>query len=369
MALHLLTTLNMQLSPKNKLHIAICHVQVPFIHGGAEVLVNELILKLKDKGHTVELIQIPFQWQPHHEIIKNAAVWRMIDIDTEKYTGRKIDLVICTKFPAYLVKHPNKVVWLFHQFRDAYDLNNSNYSLANGSEGVAVKNLIREMDNRFIPEARKIYTISKNVSNRLSKFNKINSEVIYPGLKNEEKYHCNEYGSFVLCVSRINKIKRPEILLKSIKHVKNKDIKYIFVGKDEGGYLDELKRQAHNDNVEERIEFKADFISDEELRSLYANALTCVFCPYDEDYGYVTLESFFSKKPVITTSDSGGPLEFVEHKKNGYVLAPNDYTEIAASIDALADNRALAQKMGEAGYEKVKDITWDNAINMILNEQ
>ena len=31
-----------------------------------------------------------------------------------------------------------------------------------------------------------------------------------------------------------------------------------------------------------------------------------VFAPFDEDYGYVTLEAFEARKPVVTASDSGG---------------------------------------------------------------
>ena len=40
-------------------------------------------------------------------------------------------------------------------------------------------------------------------------------------------------------------------------------------------------------------------------------ALGVIFPPLDEDYGYVTLEAMLAAKPVITCTDSGGPLEFV----------------------------------------------------------
>ena len=47
-----------------------------------------------------------------------------------------------------------------------------------------------------------------------------------------------------------------------------------------------------------------------------------VFAPFDEDYGYVTLESFLAHKPVITTPDAGGPLEFVRDDDNGLICEP-----------------------------------------------
>lgn len=353
-------------TPKN---IAICHVQVPFIRGGAEVLVDELTKNLKDRGHNVDVIRIPFQWNPQEKIIENAMIWRMLDIDVSNILGRPIDMVICTKFPAYLVNHPNKVLWLFHQYREAYELCETHYNSFNTEDGKRIKSVIRDLDNRFIPEADKVFTISKNVSNRLKKYNKIDSTPIYPGLKNAEDYYCGKFDDYVLFVSRMTAIKRPEILIKSIKYVKDKSLKFIFVGKDECGYLNVLMDMVKEEGVEDRVIFKSNYIPEKELLALYANALSVVFTPYDEDYGYITLEAFSSSKPVITTTDSGGPLEFVKHGKNGFVLKPKDFKGIAKHIDIFAKDREKAKKMGLKGCETVKDITWDNAISKLLNEE
>lgn len=357
----------MPLSQKNKLNIAICHVQVPFIRGGAEILVEELTKQLQQRGHKVEIIKIPFLDNAPEKIIENTLVWRMIDIDSSYATGEKIDLVICTKFPAYLINHPNKIVWLFHQYRQAYELSDSQYS----NQSDAAKNaheLIKKIDNDFLPQAKRIFTISKNVSKRLKKYNNIESEAVYPGLKNEDKYYCKEFKKYVLFVSRITSIKRPELLIKSIKHVKDQNLKYIFVGKEEGGHLEFLKKLAKEENVEDKIEFKSNYISEEELLELYANCLAVFYAPYEEDYGYITIESFYSKKPVITTTDSGGPLEFVTNGKNGFITKPDNFKAIAKHIDELSSNTNLAKKMGEEGFNTVKDITWEKALNSLLND-
>jgi len=359
----------MQSSPKNKKNIAICHVQVPFIRGGAEVLVTELKKQLEKQGHNVDIISIPFKWYPAEKIIESSLLWRMADIDVSEALGKPIDLVICTKFPSYLIKHPNKILWLFHQYRQAYELDNTEFKDDFSSEeNKAIRDLIIEMDNKFIPEAKKIFTISKNVSNRLKKYNNINSTHIYPPLKNAGEYYCNDFKKYILFVSRISTIKRQEMLIRSIKYIKDKSINFIFVGKDEAWYLKELKRIIKDEGVEDRIEFKCNYIPDKELLDLYANALAVAFFPYDEDYGYVTLEAFFSKKPVITCSDSGGVLEFVEHGKNGFIVKPNDHKKIAAHIDELSENQELAKKLGNEGYESIKHINWNKAINQILDE-
>src|SRR5262249_11466851 len=84
----------------------------------------------------------------------------------------------------------------------------------------------------------------------------------------------------------------------------------------------------------------------------------------DEDYGYVTLEGFLARKPVVTTSDAGGPLEFVEDDVNGFIVEP-DAEPIAAAIARLARDPARAKSLGEAGYDRARSITWDGAIDRL----
>ena len=64
--------------------------------------------------------------------------------------------------------------------------------------------------------------------------------------------------------------------------------------------------EAPDEGVAARVRFLGE-IDDDTLIELYANALAVVYPPFDEDFGYVTLEAFLSKKPVITTSDAGEP--------------------------------------------------------------
>ena len=62
---------------------------------------------------------MPFKWYPGERVLTHAFLWRLVDL-TES-DGRTIDRVIATKFPAYCVRHPTKVAWVLHQFRQAYD--------------------------------------------------------------------------------------------------------------------------------------------------------------------------------------------------------------------------------------------------------
>ena len=113
-----------------------------------------------------------------------------------------------------------------------------------------------------------------------------------------------------------------------------------------------------------RVRFEGE-VSDEALLDLYAGALGVIFPPYDEDFGYVTLEAFLARKPVITCTDSGGPTEFVDDGVNGRVCEPSAEA-IAVAINQFAGKRALAASMGEAGRAVAARITWDGVVEKLV---
>ncbi|MCD4678018.1 MAG: hypothetical protein K8S18_18800, partial [Desulfobacula sp.] len=231
--------------------IAICAAQVPFVKGGAEILSEELYTELFNRDFEVEYVNIPIKWYPPKELLKNSLVWRFIDL-TEA-DGEKIDLLICTKFPSYLVKHNNKVVWLFHQHRPAYDLYHTEFNDLNDyTEGEAVKNKIIKIANITLNEATKIFTISKLVSDRLKKYNNIKSEVLYPPPKNMDKFYNSEYGDYVLYPSRLDLKKRQHLLIEAMSFVKS-DVKCKIVGVGNAGqfYMDLVEKY----NLCNKIEF------------------------------------------------------------------------------------------------------------------
>jgi glycosyltransferase involved in cell wall biosynthesis len=106
-------------------------------------------------------------------------------------------------------------------------------------------------------------------------------------------------------------------------------------------------------------------VSDDDLLTLYATCGAVVFPPADEDYGYIALEAFLSKKPVVTCTDSGGPLEFVVDGENGRVVAPDPAALGSAVADLLA-NPERFRGLGERGFERVRGISWANAVRALL---
>jgi len=344
------------------LRICLCGAQVPFVRGGAEKLIDSLKLQLEKRKHLVDIVQLPFKWYPNKEVINNCLAWRLLDLSES--SGQPINLVIGTKFPSYLIRHPKKIIWLVHQFRQVYDFYGSPYS---GFQDNLLDNELREkiiqLDTQALKEARRVFTISENVQKRCSKYNGIEAEVLYPPLDNPEEYYHKGFGDYILSVSRLEEDKRVDLLLKALSKTSS-SVKAFIVGTGtQKQKLIELKDRL---GLANRVTF-LDYISREELLKLYAGCFAVCFCPLDEDYGYVTLEAFQSKKPIITVTDSGGVLEFVIQGENGLICRPSPKA-IASRIENLYKDRKLCRKLGEKGFESIQHITWENTINQLLSE-
>jgi glycosyltransferase involved in cell wall biosynthesis len=128
---------------------------------------------------------------------------------------------------------------------------------------------------------------------------------------------------------------------------------------DSKKYQNELKAMIRKYELHERVKLLGR-ISVEEKLNLYARALAVLFIPYDEDYGFITLEAGYAQKPVITCRDSGGPLEFIRDKETGLVCEPDSQT-IADAIEVLVGDRARARRLGQQASEHVKtmNLSWD----------
>lgn len=344
--------------------IAIATVQVPFITGGAELHAKMLKDELVKRGHQAEIVTIPFKWYPPETVVNCMMMGRMVDLS--EVNGEKIDKVIALKFPAFYVKHEQKVLWLEHQHRQAYDLWGTPYGDIDKMEkGEALRKLIMESDRKYISEARHIYVIAENTARRLEKYNGIHSEVLYHPPLNYEKLFCAEYGDFVFYASRIDPMKRQRVLAEAMKYTKTK-VKAVIAGTGSEREIEYIETLIKKNHLENKVQLTG-FLSEEEKIAYYANCLGVYFGAYDEDYGYITLESFFSKKPIIVHQDAGGPLEFVQDGVNGHV-AEEDPRKVAALIDAWYLDREAAKRMGERGYRLMqeKHIDWDYVVSKLL---
>ncbi|PYR94839.1 MAG: glycosyl transferase family 1 [Acidobacteria bacterium] len=341
--------------------VLVCEAQVPFVHGGAEVHVRELTRELTARGYLAELVSIPFKWYPKEEILPHAAAWRLIDLSESN--GRPVDLVIASKFPTYFVRHPNKVAWLIHQYRAAYELCGTVYSdFGHNERDVGLRDTLVQLDTQMLGECRRLFANARNTANRVTKFNGLPAEPLYHPPRLASRLEAGIYGDYVLSVGRIESVKRVDLLVSAMAHV-DRPIRLIVAG--DGTQRPNVERLAAELGVSDRVDFLGT-VDDDALVTLYRDTLAVVYPPFDEDFGYVTLEAFLARKPVVTATDSGGPIEFVVDGVNGFV-SPPEPAPIAAAINALASDRRRAAALGDAGYTRARQITWDGVIEKLVS--
>src|SRR6478736_6670132 len=192
--------------------VVVCEAQVPFVEGGAEIHVRGLVDQLRSRGYLVERVALPFKWYPKQEILPHAAAWRLLDLSESN--GRPIDLVIAAKFPTYFARHPNKVAWLIHQYRAAYELCGTVYSdFGHNEADLGLRDTLIRLDTEMLGECRRIFANAANTASRVRKYNGLAAEALYHPPRLASRLEAGAYGSYVLSVGRIESVKRVDLLV------------------------------------------------------------------------------------------------------------------------------------------------------------
>ena len=340
------------------MRIAVCRPQVPFERGGAEIFTDQLVAELRERGHEAEVVTVPFKWYPGERVLTQALLWRLADLS--EADGRRIDLVVATKFPSYCVRHPNKVVWLLHQFRQAYELDRTELGqFSESARDRALRRAVHRLDQTCLGEAQRVFATSQNVAERLERSTGIVADVM-PHPPQALAYRCDEYGDFVLSVGRLDRAKRVDLMIEAL--ASDETLRGVVAG--EGPDRSRLEELARSKGLDRRITFSGR-VSEGELTDLYARCLAVYYAPVDEDFGMVPFEAFLAEKPVITTADAGGPLEVVADRSTGLVCEPRPLA-VAEACAWLRDHVEDARAWGKAGRGVAEQVTWDKAIERLL---
>jgi glycosyltransferase involved in cell wall biosynthesis len=341
------------------MRIAVCAPQVPFERGGTEILAETLATQLRKRGHEVEDVRVPFKWYPAARALREALLWRLLDL--EEAQKCPIDLVIATKFPSYAIRHTNKVIWLVHQFRQAYELDRPDFGqFGEDPFDRATVRGIHRLDRMVLGEARRLFAISKNVADRLSHSVGLTAEVLPPPAPQLAYQTSEEAGEFILSVGRLDRVKRVDLLLEAA--ALDSSLRIVVAG--EGPDRGRLERLSGERRLDGRVTF-AGRVTDKELAELYSRCLAVFYAPFDEDFGFVPYEAFLSEKPVVTTRDAGGPLEVVVDGENGLVCEPIP-AAVAAACSWLAANPDRARACGRSGRRVAERVTWDAVVDRLV---
>ncbi|MFN8223068.1 MAG: glycosyltransferase family 4 protein [Gaiellales bacterium] len=341
------------------MRIAVCRPQVPFAHGGAEIFTDTLVGELRDRGHEADVVSIPFKWYPGSRVLSQALLWRLLDLT--EVDGRLVDLVVATKFPSYVVRHPEKRVWLVHQFRQAYELDRTELGQFDESpEARATRRKVHDLDRVALGEATRLFAISDNVAGRLERSTGLIAETLRHPPQSLD-YRCESYDGFVLSASRLDRAKRLDVLVEAAALDPALEVVLVSDGPDRA----RLESLARSHGLDGRVRFEGR-VSGDRLAELYARCGSVFYAPVDEDYGLGPYESFLSEKPVITAPDAGGPLDVVHDHETGLVVAAEPRA-VADAAAWLRGHPGEAAAMGRRGRTLAEKITWDDTIARLLS--
>lgn len=347
---------------KNRKRIAVITSDVLFVKGGHLTIAHSTLQALKKYGYDADLILTP--QNRFGRQFRAYLATRFIDVE-EDGLGRRIHQVISFRFPSFAVKHPFHVCWLNHRMREYYDLweiLTSQLGLKGKIKETLRRKLIHVLDTYLLKHnVTRLFALSRTIQERLKKWGNIKSEVLYPPPP-QRNYQTDSYQNFIFSISRLQKLKRIDLLIDAFRYVKNKELKAVIIG--EGPEQKNLSLKIQENNLEKKVLLLGP-TDEKTVLGHYARCLAVFFSPLREDYGLVTGEAFSSRKAVITTSDSGGPAELIRNGETGFVLEPNPKI-IAEKMDELVENKNLAERMGEKACEFISRLTWEETIKKLI---
>jgi glycosyltransferase involved in cell wall biosynthesis len=298
--------------------ILVVNSMAPFVWGGAEELASHLIANLRRMGYEADLHRIPFQWEPYSALPVEMARMKALRLNDA-------DRVISMKFPVYLLNADRHSTWLIHQYRQAYDLRDTPFSnIPNTEEGRKVCELIAASDSQALATRDRLFTISSEVSARLSEHNGIEAPPLRAPINDPELFGGGAYEHYILAPGRINASKRQSLLIEAFKYL-GSDARLIIAGPPETDQDATLLRQLVEENgLADRVKLDLRFLPRKDLAAYVNNCRAVAYLPYREDsYGYVTMEAFEAGKPVITVQDAGELLDIVKDDRTGRVVDPS----------------------------------------------
>jgi glycosyltransferase involved in cell wall biosynthesis len=334
----------------------------PFVWGGAEELAHHLVVNLRRRGVCAEAFRIPFKFDPYERLPEEIFIHRSLRL-------WNVDQVIALKFPTYLVPFDNKVFWLLHQYRQAYDLWDEKLSnIPDTPHGRQVRQLVMDNDNTAFSRAAKIYVNSKITADRLKKYNGFDSEILLPPLNDPELFSNDGDDGYIIAPGRVNRMKRQWLIVQAMQHLPRQARLLVAGPPDREEDACDLHQLVNELGLEEQVKLDLRLLPRRELAQLVARSRCVAHAPFDEDsMSYVAMEAFACCKPVVTTSDAGGVLHLVRHEQSGHVAEP-DAGAVAEALAFMFHNAEAARRMGQAGHEHWRGlrIDWPTTIDKLL---
>lgn len=342
--------------------VLVVNNMAPFVWGGAEELATHLQRNLHAAGHSAEVLRIPFQWEPATQIPGQMLLARSLELSN-------VDRVIALKFPAYLIRHPSKTLWLLHQYRQAYDLWDAGQTnLPPGDTGAEVRRLIKGADDETFREARAIFTNSEVTRERLRKYNGFDAMVLLPPVNDPELFTGGKAGDYVFAGGRVNALKRQHLLVEAMATAPRSTRLVVAGPPDTPQDAERLPVLVEKLGLQDRVRLDLRFLARQDYARYVNGSCAVAYLPFDEDsLGYVAMEAATAGKALITTTDSGGILGLVQNGITGWVTEPTP-AALAGALKEVSTDAARAERRGAAARElwRGMGVTWPATVQSLL---
>lgn len=342
------------------MRVAVVTSSPPMVEGGHMVIARALVEALREAGHEAGVVVTP-QNRFGRQGSAYLATW-LTDVGSSD--GRRIDQVISLRYPSYAVRHERHVCWLNHTMREYYDL------WERLRPTLSPRGVVKERVRRAAIHAADRYLLGRNVTRlfvqsrtiqaRLTMWPEVRSTVLYPPAP-QRPYRCDGYGDYIFMVSRLTALKRADLLVEALATPEGAGLRAVIAGDgEERGRLEALVAAR---GLQGRVRLVGR-LDDAGLLEHLARCRAVCFPPLDEDYGFVSVEAFASRKAVVTCRDSGGPAELVRDGVEGFVCEPTP-AGLAGGLSRLAADAPLAERMGAAAFAAGEKLNWPDAVRQL----
>src|SRR5688572_5540895 len=178
--------------------------------GGAEALYQGLLRNMRSSGYDVDQVEVPIDESSFDAVLESYV--SCFNLDLAAY-----DLVISTKAPTFMVRHPNHVSYLFHTIRVFYDMFEREFGLGT-SEHHRQRKLIQELDKQGLhpQRVRKHFAIAEQPFRRLWDVDPFWQELQFRALHPPpifESFREPGPGRYVFLPSRLHRWKRVDLVV------------------------------------------------------------------------------------------------------------------------------------------------------------